>query len=94
MGDGPCDTGYTQVGTKCWKLLTDQKNYLDSIKAYNSEGAYLASISSESEQVQAFSMAGSERKYLTWLKPNNKKLTEYLKPQAEPGRIWPGGRVR
>ena len=58
------------MGTKCWKLFTDQKNYLDSIKGCNSDGAYLASISSESEQVQAYSMAGSEG---TWT-----GLTDFL----------------
>ena len=59
-GSGPCDEGYTQVGTKCWKLLTDQKNYLDSMISCTLEGAVLASIGSESEQSTMYSMVGSE----------------------------------
>ena len=59
-GSGPCDEGYTKVGTKCWKLFEDQKNYLDSLLACNEEGAKLASVTSETEQNWMFFMAGSE----------------------------------
>ena len=58
-GSGPCDEGYTKVGTKCWKLFTDQKNYLDSLLACNVEGATLASVTNETEQNAMFLMAGS-----------------------------------
>ena len=59
-GSGPCDDGYTKVGSKCWKLATDQVNYLDAVRGCNTLGAKLASITSESEQTTYYSMVGSE----------------------------------
>ena len=46
----PCDDGYTQVGTKCWKKYTTQLDWLASVEACAAEGAQLASIASADEQ--------------------------------------------
>jgi len=59
-----CRNGYTQVGSKCWKVSTTLSNFLDALQECNGEGGSLASIGSQAEQTQLVSMIGTAN---TWI---------------------------
>merc|ERR1711915_1116079 len=46
----PCADGYTQVDSKCMKVVAGPSNYLDAITGCIAEGATLATIESQAEQ--------------------------------------------
>merc|ERR1719481_129998 len=55
----PCATGYTQVGSKCFKVVTGPANYLGAITGCIAEGATLATIESQAEQDGVYALTGS-----------------------------------
>ena len=52
------------MGTKCWKFVSTQVDYLDAIRACNTLGAKLASVTSAAELTSAQGMISSDG---TWL---------------------------
>merc|ERR1712213_53482 len=54
-----CESGYTEVGSKCYKVNTGPLNYLESLKSCISMGAELATVSSQTEQDAVFALTGS-----------------------------------
>ena len=59
-----CDAGYTQVGSKCLKVVTGPANYLNALTSCISMGAKLASIESEAEQDAVYALTGSTGAWL------------------------------
>merc|ERR1719179_58433 len=54
-----CDSGYTQVGSKCFKVTTSPVNYLTALTSCISMGATLASVETEEEYNAVYSLTGS-----------------------------------
>merc|ERR1719369_1779669 len=54
-----CDSGYTQVGSKCFKVTSSPVNYLTALTSCISMGATLASVETEEEYNAVFSLTGS-----------------------------------
>jgi len=54
-----CADGYTEVGTKCMKVVAGQATYLDAITGCIAEGATLATIESQAEQDAVYALTGS-----------------------------------
>merc|ERR1739844_195958 len=54
-----CSSGYSQVGNKCYKVVTGPVNYLDAITGCIAEGAKLATIESQIEQDAVYALTGS-----------------------------------
>ena len=59
-----CDSGYTQVGTKCYMVQAGPVNYLDALTSCISMGAKLASLESEAEQNAVYALTGSTGAWL------------------------------
>jgi hypothetical protein len=59
-----CETGYTSVGSKCIKVMTEPANYLTAITSCISKGAKLASIESQDEQNAVFALTGTSGAWL------------------------------
>jgi len=55
----PCADGYTQVDSKCMKVVAGPSNYLDAITGCIAEGATLATIESQAEQDAVYALTGS-----------------------------------
>eukprot|EP00091_Calanus_sinicus_P007701 TRINITY_DN188_c0_g1_i2.p1 TRINITY_DN188_c0_g1~~TRINITY_DN188_c0_g1_i2.p1 ORF type:complete len:169 (-),score=42.62 TRINITY_DN188_c0_g1_i2:311-817(-) len=54
-----CADGYTEVGTKCVKVVAGPANYLDAITGCIAEGATLATIDSQAEQDAVYALTGT-----------------------------------
>merc|ERR1711909_111717 len=54
----PCADGYTEVGSKCYKVVAGPANYLDAITGCIAEGATLANIESQAEQDAVYALTG------------------------------------
>merc|ERR1712243_255100 len=53
-----CADGYTEVGSKCVKVVAGPANYLDAITGCITEGATLATIESQAEQDAVYALTG------------------------------------
>merc|ERR1711931_403588 len=53
-----CADGYTEVGSKCLKVVAGPTNYLDAITGCIAEGATLATIESQAEQDAVYALTG------------------------------------
>merc|ERR1712179_418520 len=53
-----CADGYTEVGSKCYKVVAGPANYLDAITGCIAEGATLATIESQAEQDAVYALTG------------------------------------
>merc|ERR1711875_157772 len=70
-----CADGYTEVGSKCLKVVAGPANYLDAITGCKAEGATLATIESQAEQDAVYALTGNtgawigltDLPYLTWI---------------------------
>ena len=54
-----CADGYTEVGSKCIKVVAGPANYLDAIIGCCEEGGTLATIESQAEQDAVFALTGT-----------------------------------
>jgi len=54
-----CADGYTEVGTKCVKVVAGPASYLDAITGCIAEGATLATIDSQAEQDAVYALTGT-----------------------------------
>lgn len=59
-----CDAGWTQVGSKCYKVEAGPSNYYDAIAGCVSQGGALATIESQAEQDAVYTLTGSTGAYL------------------------------
>merc|ERR1712142_184533 len=59
-----CDAGWTQVGTKCYKVEAGPSNYYDAIAGCIGLGGTLATIESQAEQDAVYALTGSTGAYL------------------------------
>jgi len=59
-----CDAGWTQVGSKCYKVEAGPSNYYDAIAGCIGLGGTLATIESQAEQDAVYALTGSTGAYL------------------------------
>lgn len=59
-----CDTGWTEVGSKCYKVSAGPANFLTALTDCIALGGGLASVESQQEQDAVFSLTGSTGAYL------------------------------
>merc|ERR1711910_10960 len=53
-----CDDGYTEVESKCFKVVAGPSNYLDALTGCIADGATLATIESQAEQDGVYALTG------------------------------------
>ena len=59
-----CDSGWTEVGSKCYKLEAGPADYYDAIAGCIALGGKLASIESQAEQDAIFALTGATGAYI------------------------------
>lgn len=59
-----CDSGWTQEGSKCYKVEAGPSNYYDAIAGCIALGGKLASIESQAEQDAVFTLTGATGAYI------------------------------
>jgi len=59
-----CDSGWTQVGSKCYIVQAGPSNYYDAIAGCIALGGKLATIESQAEQDAVFALTGADGAYI------------------------------